>query len=93
MSSSKHINNKEEGISILVKAQTQELDGNTFTAVKYSINLTQLNRKCCLCLHYNGSNSFLFVSATKTYQLKAKDSEIKIYLLYFGNISKGFHIY
>ena len=90
MSSSKHINNKEEGISILVKAQTQELDGNTFTAVKYSINFTQLNRKCCLCLHYNGSNSFLFVSATKTYQLKAKDSEIKIYLLYFGNISKDF---
>ena len=31
-----------------------------------------------MSLHYNKSNSFLFVNATKTYQFKAKDSEIKI---------------
>ena len=31
------------------------------------------------------SNSFLFVSATKIYQFKAKDSEIKKYFLYLGN--------
>ena len=28
---------------------------------------------------YNESNSFLFVNATKMYQFKVKDSEIKIY--------------
>ena len=41
-------------------------------------------------LHYNGSNSFLFVNATKIYQFKAKDSEIKKYPLCLGNISGDF---
>ena len=41
-------------------------------------------------MHYNGSNSFLFVNATKIYQFKAKDSEIRNCLLRFGNISEEF---
>ena len=45
-----------------------------------------------LSIHYNGSNSFLFVNATKIYQFEAKDSEIKDYALYQGNISKDFTI-
>ena len=40
-----------------------------------------------LSLHYNESNVFLFVNAVKLYQFKAKDSEIKPYSLYLGNIS------
>ena len=32
-----------------------------------------------LSLHYNGSNSFLSVNATKIYQFKANNSEIKDY--------------
>ena len=43
-----------------------------------------------LSLHYNGSKSFLFVNATKIYQFKAKDSDIKDYSLCLGNISKDF---
>ena len=42
-----------------------------------------------ICLHYNGSNSFLFVNATKIYQFKAKDSETKNYALCLGNILKN----
>ena len=38
-----------------------------------------------LSLHYNGSNSFLFINAVKMYQIKAKDSKIKPYSLCFGN--------
>ena len=45
-----------------------------------------------LSLHYHGSNSFLLVNTTKTYQFKAKDSEIKPYPLCLGNISKDFAI-
>ena len=45
-----------------------------------------------LSLHYSGSNRFLFVNATKTYQLKAKDSDIKPYTLCLGNISRDFTI-
>ena len=38
----------------------------------------------------NRSNSFLFVNATKIYQLKARDSEIKKCQLRLGNISEDF---
>ena len=32
---------------------------------------------CVKALHYNDSNSFLFVNATKIYRFKENDSEIK----------------
>ena len=38
-------------------------------------------------MHYNGSNSFLFINTTKIYQFKAKDCEIKKCSLCLGNIS------
>ena len=41
-----------------------------------------------LSLHYNGSNSYLFVNGTEMIKFKAKDSEILAYSLCFGNISK-----
>ena len=43
-------------------------------------------------LHYKGSKKFLFVNATKLYQSKAKNSEIKDYALCLGNVSKDFTI-
>ena len=54
----------------------------------YSINFTVTKKKCCLSLHYNGANSYLFVYGTETYKFKAKDSEIEASLFYLGNISK-----
>ena len=45
-----------------------------------------------LSLHYNGSNSFLFVNAVKMYQFKAKHSEIKPNRSCLGNILKDFTI-
>ena len=39
---------------------------------------------------YNGNNSFLFVNATKIYQFKTKDSEIKKCPLCLGIISGDF---
>ena len=78
MSSSVHIDNKGKDILILGIGQTQGLDDTTLTVkAQYSINFSRSNRKFCLRLHYNGSNSFLFDNATKIYQFKAKDSEIK----------------
>ena len=41
-----------------------------------------------LSLHYNGSNSYLFVNGTEMIKFKAKDLEILAYLLCLGNISK-----
>ena len=78
MNSSVHIDNRRKDILILGDGATQGLDDTTLTAEAiYSINFTQSNRKLCLSLHYIGSNSFLFVNATKTYQFKAKGFEIK----------------
>ena len=66
MSSSAHVNNKGKDILILGTGQTQELDEHSLTAEKmYSINFTDHRKKCCLSLHYNGANSYLFVNGTE----------------------------
>ena len=94
MSSSVHTDNKEKGILIPGLGPTQELYDITLTAeAQYSINFSRSNKKICLSLHYNWSNRFLFVNATKIYQFKAKCSEIKKYLLCLGNISGDFSAY
>ena len=54
----------------------------------YSISFTVTKRKFSLSLHYNGSNSYLFVNGTEIYKFKAKDSEIAASSLYLGIISK-----
>ena len=45
-----------------------------------------------MSLENHGSNSFLFVNATKIYQFKTKDFEIQDYALCLGNISKDFTV-
>ena len=86
MRSSVHTNN----ISILGQGQTQGLDNTTLTAeAQYSTNFSRLQREFCLSLHYNESNSFLFVNGTKIHQLKAKDCEMEKCSLCLGNISNG----
>ena len=82
-SSPADIDNKNKDIFILGEGPTQGLDDTTLTAkVKYPINFTQPRKRFVLSLHYNGSNSFVFANATKMYQFKAKDSEIKDYTLF-----------
>ena len=80
MSSSAHIDNKNKDVLILGEGPTQGLDYTSLTEeAKYPIN-------------YNGRNSLFLVNTTKIYQFKAKDSEIKDYTLWLGNISKDFAI-
>ena len=84
---------RKKDILILVEGPTQRLNDSTLTAkAKYHNSLTQSGKRFVLSLHYNGSNSFLFVNTTKVYQFKAKGSEIKDYALCLGNISKDFTI-
>ena len=54
------------------------------------INFSKSNKKFCLSLLYNGRNSFLFVNATKMYQFRVKDSDIKKSSLSLGIISGDF---
>ena len=87
MSSYVHIDNKNKDILILGDGPTERLDDTTLTAeTKYPIDLTHPRNRFVLNLHYNGINSYFFVKTTKTYQFKAKDSEIKDYTLCLGNI-------
>ena len=80
--SSVHIDKKKKDILILFEGPTQGLDDTTLAAkTKYSFNFTQSGKRFVLSLHYNESNSFLFVNTTKIYQLKAKDSKMKDLLL------------
>ena len=91
MSSYMHIKNKGKDILTLGEGLTQGLHDTTLTAEAiYRINFTQPNKRFVLILYYNRSNSILFVSATKIYQFKAKNSEIKDYALCLGNITKDF---
>ena len=87
MSPFMHVANKGKGILILGEGPTQGLDDTTLTA-EAKINFTHSGKRFVLSLHYNGSNSFLFINAAKVYKFKQKNSEIKDYVLRLGNVSK-----
>ena len=80
MSSSVHVDNKGKDTLILGEGPTQGLDDTILTAEAiYPINFTQPNKEFVLSLYINGNSSFLFVNATKIYQFKVENSEIKDY--------------
>ena len=63
----------KKDILILGEGPKEGLGDTTLTAeAKYPVNFTQPNKRFVSSLHYNGINSFLFVNATKIYQLEAK---------------------
>ena len=84
-----HIDNQNQNILIIGERPTQGLED---TIYKYPINFAQSGKWFVLSVHYNESNSFLFVNATKIDQFKPKDSEMKHYTLCLGNISKDFTV-
>ena len=88
MSLSVYIDNKNRNILILGEGLTQGFDDTTLTAEAiYPINFTQSNKRFVLSLHYNWSNSLLFVNAAKQINSKQK----KQYpVLTSVNISKDF---
>ena len=68
MSPSTKIDNRKKNILILGKGPTQKLEQRleqTLSAEKMcSNNFAVTGKKFCLSLHYNGSNSYLFVNGT-----------------------------
>ena len=92
MSSSVHVDNKGKDI-ILGTGPMQGLGEHSLTAEQmYSINFTDHRKKCCLNLHYNGANSYLFVNGIKVIKFKANDSKIIATPLCVGNISKDWSL-
>ena len=92
-----HINNNRNDILILCQGPTQGLDNTTLTAEAiYHINFTQPSERFELSLLYNGSNSFLFVHGTITYQFKTKNFEIKDFFFFYSlfniDLQQFFHM-
>ena len=91
MSNSVHTNNKKGNILVLGERFTQGIDNIRVYAEKiYSINFTEINKKFCLSLHYNGDDIYLFVNGKEIINFKAKDSKTVPYPLCLGSLSKDF---
>ena len=91
MTSSTKIDKKGKDILILGKDTTQELGEHSLSAAKmHCINLTKVNTKFCLSLHYNEANSYLFVNGKEIHKFTANDPEIVPNNLCLGNVSKDF---
>ena len=90
MSSSVHVtNNKGKDILILGSGPMQGLGEHLLTAEKiYSVNFTDHRKKCCLNLHYNGANSYLFANSTEIIKFKAEDSNIIANSLFLETFQK-----
>ena len=63
-----HVDNKSKKVLVLGESPTQGLVDTTTTTAKCPINFTHSGKRFVLSLHYNGSNSFLFVNDIKMYQ-------------------------
>ena len=93
MNLSVHVDNNGKDILILGKGPTQGLGEHSITAEKMcSVSFTDHRKKCCLSLHYNGANSYLFANNTEIIIFKAKDSNIIATPLCLGNISKDWSV-
>ena len=61
-SSSSHTDNRKNNFLILGEAHTDDINDSIGAAEKnFSINFSKPKTKCCLSLHYNHDNSYLFV--------------------------------
>ena len=70
LSTSMRIDDKWKYFLIIGKDRTQGLDDTTVTVVaQYWIIFSRSNRKFCLSLNYNWSNSFLFANAAKAFSM------------------------
>ena len=88
MSPSTKIDNRKKDILIFDKGSTQGLEHLVSGEEIYSMNFTELDKKFCQRLHYNASNSYLFVNGTEIYKFKEKDSEIVVTPLSLGKIGQ-----
>ena len=82
---------QKKDIFILGKGPTQRIRQYHINFKKRIWSILQtLTKIFCLSLHYNGSNSSLFVNGVEIIKFKSKYSDIKATWLCLGNVSKEF---
>ena len=88
MSFSKHENNKANNIYIMGKDYIQKInDTKIYTEKMYYRNFTDPGKKFVLSLHYNDSNSYLYVNGNQELKFKAKTDQLVKEKLCLGNLS------
>ena len=93
MSFSSHSTNEANNIYVLGKDFIQGTNGTTIYAEKnYKNNFTEPNKKFVLSLHYNYSNSYLFVNGVQELKFKAKTHQIQKNELFIGNLSSDWTV-
>ena len=81
MSSSTKIDNRKKDILILAKGPTQGSESTLSAEKMYSINFPKKNTKFCLSLHYNETNSYLFVNGTEI--INSKQKILKLFHIHY----------
>ena len=59
---------------------------------KHALNFSDQTKTFSLSLHYNGANNYLIVNNLEINKCKVKDSEINVFSLCLGNVSKDFSV-
>ena len=95
LTTSKHGTNKTQDVLVLGQDFIQKIDDTTIYAEKmYSPNFTVSNKTFCLGLHYNSSDSYLFVNDKNIIEFKAKQQNVfngkYLCQMCLGNISSDF---
>ena len=93
MSNSRHSTNKTQSVLVLGHGLIQKINNTTIYAEKmYSPNFTVDSKTCCLSLHYNGKNSYLFANGKEVTKFKAKNSELIKHSMCLGGILYDYYI-
>ena len=89
---SSHSNNRNNNFLILGEGPTYGINESFGSPEKnFSINFSKANTECCLILHYNADNSYLFVNGKEIYKFKAGDKNVNLpSQLCLGRIFNGF---
>ena len=91
-SSSSHADNRKNNFLVLGEGLTYDINGSFGAAEnKFSINFTEAKTKFCLSLHYNGGNSYFFVSRKEICEFKTYNGNVNYPTQFcLGNISNEF---
>ena len=90
---SSHANNKANNIYVMGKDIVQGINDTTLYAEKeFRNNFTEPGKKFELSLHYNFSNSYLFVNGTQELKYKSKADQILKEKLCVGNLSSDWTV-
>ena len=91
-SSSSHADNCKNNILALGEGDLLGINGSFgATEKKFSIDFSKAKTKCCLSLHYNGDNSYLFVNGKELFKFIANNGNVNFPTHFcLGSIFNGF---